>query len=264
MYTPTTGTHAIGKQTTPILPSPCLICGDLRLLFENNMLTSVLKSTQNGKALIKDVNFNTMLPHDTCIRLLQKMQNEGLVYLKGDTIEVNGENRLKIALKAANLGADIQEISHHLRWQEFEAIAAIALKANGYTVTNNVRFKHGNKRWEIDVVGCRKPIVVCIDCKHWQHSIAHATLRKIVEAQIERTHALSEVLPNPKLRLECIQWEKAKFIPAILALCPSAFKFYYEVPVVPVFSLQDFIAQLMVQLDHVKVFAKTHTKLGNI
>ena len=59
------------------------------------------------------------------------MQNENLVYLDGDKVEVNTENRLKIAVKAASLGADIQNISDMLKWQEFEEIAALELKING-------------------------------------------------------------------------------------------------------------------------------------
>ncbi|MGD6851847.1 MAG: YraN family protein [Candidatus Bathyarchaeia archaeon] len=229
--------------------------------FEHNLLISVLKTTKEGIGLTKDVNVASKLPTGVCMRLLQKMQNENLLFLKGDTVEAHSEGRLKIAVKAAAMGADIQEISNNLGWQEFEEIAAVALKTNGYAVTNNVRFKHGDRRWEIDVVGCRKPLVVCIDCKHWQHAIAQSALRKIVEAQIERTRALAEALPSPKLKLECAQWEKAKFVPAVLALFPCAFKFYYEVPIVPVLSLQDFICQLPMHIDHVKVLSHSYAKL---
>ena len=119
--------------------------------------------------------------------------------LKGDRVEVDSESRLKIAVKAASLGADIQNISDMLCWQEFEEIAAIALKINGYTVKKNVRFKHGGRRYEIDVVGCRKPLVVCIDCKRWQHAIAASALRKIVEEQSQRTDALADTLPNAQI-----------------------------------------------------------------
>lgn len=235
--------------------------GGLSVSFERNLLISVLKSTKEGSGLLKDVNTGAKLPAEACMRLLQKLQNENLLYLQGDKVQTTEENRIKIAIKAASLGADIQEISHHLCWQEFEKIAAVALKTNGYTVYNNVHFKQEDRRWEIDVVGCRKPLVVCIDCKHWQHSITQSALRKIVEAQIERTEALALALPNPKLKLECAQWDKAKFVPAILVLFPSAFKFYYEVPVVPVLSLQDFICQLPMHLEHVKVFSHAYSKL---
>jgi hypothetical protein len=60
--------------------------------------------------------------------LLQKMQKGNLINLKAEKIEVDGQSRLKIAIKAAQLGADLQRIGDLLRWQEFEEIAAEALK----------------------------------------------------------------------------------------------------------------------------------------
>ena len=228
---------------------------------ERNLLISVLKLTKEGAALLKDVNIDAHIPSEACMLLLQKMQNENLVYFKGDTIEADSEARLKIAVKAAQLGADLQRIGDLLRWQEFEEIAAEALKINGYTVYNNVRFKHGNRRYEIDVVGCRKPLVVCIDCKRWQHAIAASALRKIVEEQSQRTQALADSLPNARLQLECGKWDRAKFVPAVLSLMPGAYKFYYDVPIVPVLSLQDFIDQLPLYLENVKVYPKKFSTL---
>jgi Holliday junction resolvase-like predicted endonuclease len=233
----------------------------MALSVERNLLISVLKLTKEGPALTKDVNIDAHVPSEACMMLLQKMQNENLVYFKGDTIEADGEGRLKIAVKAAQLGADLQRIGDLLCWQEFEEIAAEALKINGYTVYNNVRFKHGNRRYEIDVVGCRKPLVVCIDCKRWQHAIAASALRKIVDEQCQRTHALADSLPNAKLQLECSKWDRAKFVPAVLSLMQGAYKFYYDVPIVPVLSLQDFIGQLPLYLENVKVYPKRFSTL---
>jgi len=190
------------------------------------------------------------------------MQSENLIYLEGDTIQADDENRIRIAIKAASLGADLQKIADYLCWQEFEAIAAEALNFNGYTVYNNVRFKHGSRRYEIDVVGCRKPLVVCIDCKRWQHALRASELRKIVEEQAKRTAALADVLPDAKLKLECTRWERAKFVPAVLSLMPGAYKFYYEVPIVPVLSLQDFISQLPLHIHTVKFYPKTFRTLA--
>jgi Holliday junction resolvase-like predicted endonuclease len=225
------------------------------------LLISLLKLTKEGPVLTKDVNIDAHLPTNTCNNLLQKMQSENLIYLKGDTIEVDSENRIKLAIKAATQGADIQNISDMLRWQEFEEISAEVLKTYGYTISKNVRFKHGTRRYEIDVVGCRKPLVVCIDCKRWQHAIGASALRKIVEEQAKRTESLADTLPNAKLNLECTRWEKAKFIPAVLSLMPGSYKFYYQVPIVPVLSLQDFISQLPLYVETVKAYLKNFNTL---
>jgi Holliday junction resolvase-like predicted endonuclease len=203
------------------------------------------------------------VPSATGKRLLVKMQNENLIYLKQASVEVEKAGRLKLAVKAVALGADIEQISNLLCWQEFEEITAFALKNNGYTVLNNVRFKNAARKWEIDVVGCKKPIVICIDCKHWQHAIASAALKRIVNSQVERTKAFADSLPNITLKLECTKWSEAKFIPSVLSLMPSSFKFYYDVPIVPILQLQDFLNQLPIYIESLKYFHKTFRSLSH-
>ena len=224
---------------------------------ERNLVISLLKLSKEGTVLIESVNKEARIPSSVTLKLLDKFQNENLIYLKPNSIEVDSNNRLKLAVKAASLGADIEHISDLLCWQEFEEIAALALKTNGYAVKNNVRFKYEDKRWEIDVVGCKKPLVICIDCKHWQRAISLSALHKIVDLQNQRTLALADSLPNITLKLESVKWEKAKFIPAVLSLIPSAYKFCQKVPVVPVLQLQDFICQLPAYTESLKFFPKT-------
>ena len=229
---------------------------------ERNLVISLLKLTKEGPVLIEKVKEDARIPSATTLKLLGKLQNEGLVYLKPDSLEVDSGSRLKLAVKAASLGADLEHMSHLLCWQEFEEIAAVALQNNGYVVRNNVRFKHDGLRWEIDIVGCKKPLVICIDCKHWQHAIASSTLKRIVDSQIQRTNALADSLPNLVQKLECTQWKKAKFIPAVLSLIPCTFKFYNKVPIVPVLQLQDFICQLPAYLETLKFYPKTFNTLS--
>lgn len=230
---------------------------------ERNLVTSLLKLTKEGPVLIESVNKDARIPSVVALELLEKLQNENLIYLNPDGIEVDSSNRLKLAVKAASLGADVEHISDLLCWQEFEEIAALALKNNGYMVQNNVRFKHAGHRWEIDVVGCKKPLVICIDCKHWQRAIASSALKRIVDLQAQRTMALADSLPNITLKLECVKWAKAKFVPSVLSLIPSAFKFYDKVPVVPVLQFQDFICQLPAYTESLKFFPKTFNSLSH-
>ena len=230
---------------------------------ERNLVISLLKLTKDGPVLIESVNKDARIPSAVALKLLGKMQNEGLIYLKTDSIEVDSNSRLKLAVKAASLDADVEHISDLLCWQEFEEIAALALRNNGYIVENNVRFKHAGRRWEIDVVGCRKPLVICIDCKHWQRAMAPSVLKRIVDAQVERTRALADSLPNIALKPECTKWDKAKFVPSVLSLIPSTFKFYDKVPVVPVLQLQDFISQLPAYTESLKFFPKTFNSLSH-
>jgi Holliday junction resolvase-like predicted endonuclease len=230
---------------------------------KKNLIISLLKLTKKGTVLIESVNKDARIPLETTMKLLDKLQNENLIYLENNWIEIDSNSRLKLAVKAASLGADIEHISDLLCWQEFEEIAAMALKNNGYIVKNNVRFKYEAKRWEIDVVGCKRPLVICIDCKHWQRGITPSALHKIVNLQTQRTLALADSLPNISLKLECAKWEKAKFIPTVLSLIESPFKFYEKVPVVPVLQLQDFICQLPAYTETMKFFSRSIRNLSH-
>jgi len=221
---------------------------------ERNLIISLLKLTKNGTVSLETVKTDSKMPLSVCKELLQKLQRESLLYLNGDNFEVDTTSRLKLAVKAAELGSDVERLSDYLSWQEFEGIATVALERNGYSVAKNVRFKHNSKRWEIDVVGCRKPIVVCIDCKHWHHGMHPSTLRRMAEAQARRVEAFADTLPNATLKIECLKWSKAKVFPIILSLLPTTNKFYDDVPVVPVFQLQDCINQLPLHVDSLKQF----------
>jgi len=233
------------------------------MIVERNLIISVLKLTRNGATLGEDVKKDFRLPSDTLIELLEKLQSEDLLKLNGNSVEADSENRLKLAVKAVSIGADVEVVSGFLGWQEFEGIAATALKNNGYAVLQNLRFKHAARKWEIDVVGCRKPLVVCVDCKDWHHGLSPSAMRRIVEAQVERARALADALPNVSIGIECAKWSKAKFVPAVLVLLPSRFKFCDGVPIVPVLQLQDFLSQLPLELDSVKYFDKEFTHLSH-
>jgi Holliday junction resolvase-like predicted endonuclease len=226
------------------------------MIIERDLLMSLLKLTKDGPILLKTIKKDSKIAPDIVKKLLENLQNEGLIHLKDDAVETNSDNRLKLAVKAASLGADFERVSAFFSWQEFEDIAALALERNGYVVAKNVRFKHTGRRREIDVVGCRKPLVLCVDCKHWQHGLKPSALKKIVEAQVERARALADALPIAELTIECVKWNNAKFVPVILSLFPSSFKFYDNVPVVPVLQLQDFLFQLPTQVESLKYFAQ--------
>jgi hypothetical protein len=227
------------------------------LSVERNLIISLLKLTQKSSTLTKHLKNDTKLPLETTYALLEKLQFEDLLNVHSEIVEVSVNDRLKLAVKAVSLGADIQQVSDLLCWQEFEEITAMALRNNGFTVYKNVRFKTTNRKWEIDIIGCKRPLVICIDCKHWGHAISPSTLRKIAEAQSDRTKALTEILPHPKLQLECTKWQNAHFTPTILSLIQNSFKFCNNIPIVPILQLQDFLNQLPAYMYQLKAYPKT-------
>jgi Holliday junction resolvase-like predicted endonuclease len=185
------------------------------------------------------------------------MQNDGLLYFHEGVVEADSFQRLKLAVHAVTQGADIQSMSTFLRWQEFESIAAMAFEKNGHNVLRNFRFKHAGRRWEMDIVGLKKPIAVCMDCKHWHHGMYPSALKRIVQEQMQRTLALVQALPNLVDKIQCATWDNAKFVPSVLSLVAGRFKFYEDVPIVPVLQLQDFLNQLPAHADSLKHFMKS-------
>ena len=226
---------------------------------EKNLIISILKLTKNGPILNKLVNKDANIPLEFAEKLLRKLQSDGLIYLRKNVVEADSSQRLKLAVHAIQLGADLESLSSFLQWKEFEEMAAVALERNGYSVKKNFRFKHAGRRWEIDIVGCKRPIAICIDCKHWHHGMHPSALRKIVEEQTERTFAFAESLASLSGKIECTTWERVKIVPAVLSLVTARFKFYNSVPIVAVLQLQDFLSQLPAYADTLKHFTKTLT-----
>jgi len=214
------------------------------LNIERNVAISILKLTKSGPVKQQLINIEAKIPKEDARKLLQRLQNDGLIYLHRDVIDANATQRLRLAVYAMKLGADLEQTSSFLQWQEFEGMAAFALEQNGYNILRNMRFKYGGRKWEIDIVGCKKPFAICVDCKHWHHGLYPSTLRRIVEEQVERTQALAKSQPNPAIKIEFASWEKAKLVPVVLSLVVGALKFHDDVPIVPVLQLQDFLVQL--------------------
>jgi Holliday junction resolvase-like predicted endonuclease len=233
------------------------------VIAERNLMISLLKLTGGEPVLIGDIKNDARLPSDMLHDLLKKFQNEDLLKLNHESVDVDSENRVKLAVRVVSHGADIEVVGSLLNWQEFESITATALVHYGYAVSQNLWFKHAGRRWEIDVVGCRKPLVICVDCKSWHHDASPSALRRVVEAQVERTRALSDALPHVSIDLPCAQWSVAKFVPIVLVLLPGRFKFYDEVPIVPVLQLQNFLSQLPLEVESLKYFQKQFAHLSH-
>ncbi len=49
---------------------------------ERNLVISLLKLTKEGTVLIESVNKEARIPLETMMKLLDKLQNENLIYLK--------------------------------------------------------------------------------------------------------------------------------------------------------------------------------------
>jgi Holliday junction resolvase-like predicted endonuclease len=211
---------------------------------ERELTISILKLAGNVPVEQELVNRDAKIPSVIGMNLIRKMQNAGLVYLRNHHVETEPLQRMKLAVHAIKLGADPERVTAFLEWNEFEHVTATVFEMNGYTVTRNLRFKEGDRRWEIDVVACRKPIVLCLDCKHWHRTMFPSVMQRIAAQQIRRTESLARFLPNPNIYLQCSAWQSATLVPGVLSLLTGRFKFCDDVPIVSILQLPDFLMQM--------------------
>jgi len=231
------------------------------MLIEREVLVSVLKATEEGSAQLEDVTREARVPLEVVREVLRRNSKVGIVQLSGKSVVVKGEQRLKVAVRAIGLGADIERVCNFLSWAEFEDISVLAFETNGFSVKKHFRFRWSGRRWEIDILGLKEPNVISVDCKHWHRGWRRSSSMKVAEGQIERTKALAESSITLRERIGIKEWKHAYFVPLILSLIPTPFKFYEGTPIVPVLQLRDFLQEMpahIYELTHFRV--KNETK----
>ena len=219
---------------------------------ERDMIISLLRTTKTGSISLELVKKEARIPSSVAQSIIIKLQDNGLLYLRNTVIHVNTLKRVKLAIRALQLGADLEELSSHLDWREFETFVSLGFEHNGYEVKQNFRFKHLGKRWEIDILASKKPILVCADCKHWKHGIHRSAMKKIVDDQIRRSEALLGYFSSLNRRMRWNNHVQPRIIPIIISLGTSGKKFFKQVPIIPVLRLQDFLTQLPAYIDQLK------------
>jgi len=224
---------------------------------ERKLLVSILKLARTGPIEAKFVSRDAGIPAETVNEMLRDFGRRGLVQYLGNTVEVSSSQRFNLAIQAIKAGADLERVGRFLEWIEFENIAAEAFEANNFEVRRRFRFKWTGRRWEIDVLAAREPLVVCVDCKRWRRGWARSAIAKAVEAQVERTHALAAALPGLRKQIKIVSWKRAVLVPAVLSLVSGSQKFYTKTPVVPILQLQNFVDELPAHLGTL-----THLNVG--
>ena len=100
-------------------------------------------------------------------KLARKVLSDALGRQVKSTISITPSDRFNLALLAAR-GGSLDKAAESLSWQEFEEFTEECLQDAGFEVERNIRFKGTSRRWQIDVVGTRNQLVLCIDCKRWK------------------------------------------------------------------------------------------------
>jgi Holliday junction resolvase-like predicted endonuclease len=224
---------------------------------ERALLVAVLKSTRNGPTSFALVSKNAGLPKQTANNLLAELADANLVNLTETALQASSSQRLQIALQALRIGADFQRVCAQLEWKEFESIATTAFQGYHYRVIKNSRFKAlDGKRWEIDILACRQPIIASVDCKHWKRNWTRSSIIRVAEQHFDRSRAFANSLSRFQTKIQLDNWTQATVVPIILSLLPSPFKFHRHMPIVSVLQLQNFLNELPLQLHSLTYFTK--------
>jgi len=229
------------------------------MAIEREVLVSTLKMTGEGRAPIGEIGQDARVPLQTVRNILRKNSEIGIVQLSGKFVVAEEEQRLKVASRAIELGADIERVCSFLKWEEFEDISILAFEANDFQVRKHFRFRWLGRRWEIDILGFKEPVIVSADCKHWHRGWAQSASGKAAESQIERTRALATAASSSRGRIGIEEWRHAYFVPVILSLVPPPFKFHRGVPIVPVLQMRNFLQEMPARIDEIAHISQSFT-----
>ncbi|MGQ9720099.1 MAG: nuclease-related domain-containing protein [Candidatus Jordarchaeum sp.] len=161
------------------------------------------------------------------------------------------ESKLQISLIALEHGEEIEKVCKILTWKEFETFTTNVLEKNNYLCIQNFRLKHNQKRYEVDIIGLKKPLILCVDSKHYKKSGKSHALKKACKKQIERVEALFRELPRYIAKLRIMEWKNANIIPLIVTLLPEEINFFEQVPIVPFFKFNNFIIELQTYISEI-------------
>jgi len=223
---------------------------------EREILQVILKLTNHGPIdytlVAKSMNF----PLQTIENSLKKFEKEELLDFNNVILEISSVQRVKAAIAALKLGADFEKVCQYLKWDEFEGFSMKVLEYHNYNVLKNLRFKDGKKRWEIDLLASKKPIIISVDCKHWKSNWSRGTISRLAEEHVTRTRSLTMVLPKICDKLALEHWKDVKVLPIILSLRLGPVKFHHNVPIVSIFQFQSFLNDLHAQIEHLTYFSQ--------
>ncbi len=141
-------------------------------------------------------------------------------------------------------GVSMEEALKDLGWRDFEGLVSEAFEESGFRTRRNLRFSHGKKRYEIDVVAMERPRLVAADCKHWGlRSGKSSALKTASLAQLRRAVDLgkkAQEVPG----IDVGGWGEATIIPCIITLYEERIVENGGVLVVPLSRLNSFIEEL--------------------
>jgi Holliday junction resolvase-like predicted endonuclease len=166
-----------------------------------------------------------------------------VTWVNREEITVPLKQRFELVFFALREGIAIEQICTALGWQDFEDVTAHILRQHGFTVTTHFRFTLLRRRYEIDVVGYKDPLIFSVECKRWTRGWRRAAIIKAVESQIERTNALSQSSLTLSEKMKIRIRNETRFVPILVSLSNGPFQFFRQMPIISISQLNSFLTE---------------------
>jgi hypothetical protein len=216
---------------------------------------ALLRETkQTCDCLISEIVASSRTCRSLVEESLLKLRQVDAVSIVGEQIHVSPEQRLRVAELAIAKGVDPERIARELRWQEFEAFADRVLRLNVFATLKHFVFKSLGRRFEIDVIGAKKPLLLCIDCKHWHHGWAASKVTRSAKNQLERVLFLSQLLRAGDARLPTAGWHFVRILPIVMTLADVSPRLIEGVPIVSALRFTSFLSEINPWVDRLRFF----------
>lgn len=177
--------------------------------------------------------------------LLQRIDNNQWTF--------SGFAKVQIAIRALQLGEPQRPILQSLTWQEFEEFVTQIFAFHEFEVHHRFRFST-NRRFEIDIIAGRNPIIFCVDCKQWGVRLGKAsTLRTASEEQLFRTKTLGEHFARFQADLGYLEWQTPLLIPLLVTMLHEDIQYHEQNPIIPAAHLNAFLLGFEESLESLQI-----------
>ncbi len=210
------------------------------------ILKRLLEVYERGRIAISidEIKERVRVPRDVLLHYLKELERRGIVQVNDDELFILVPS-VELAYHAISMGADIEEVALYLNWRDFERFTAMCLMENGYEVIEHLIFKSERRRYEVDVIGLRRPWAIVVDCKHWtmMRGSRSSKLKRAIVDHRRRTEALARCLPRLRKRLGITRWHEVILIPVLVTLYQEGVMLFEGVPLVPICGLNEFLQE---------------------
>lgn len=172
-------------------------------------------------------------------------ETDAKLELNETAIHIPLKFKTPLIIKAMESGIDLDQIIEMLHWRDFERFCLMVFEYHEFKNNQNFHFTQNRKRYEIDVVTVREPLIFALDAKQWKTGHAGA-LKTVVENHSNRIKAFSQYLAKP-LNRQKIQLKNSpdlRIIPLIITSKMYEIQIFHGMPIIPFFKLNGFITEI--------------------